>query len=371
MKAVILVGGEGTRLRPITYQIPKPMIPLVGMPLIEFVIRNLKKYEIEDIILSTFYMPSIFSSHFGNGEKLGVNITYVTEDVPLGTCGAVKNAEKYLRDEPFLVFNGDIITSLDFRELIKYHKQKEATVTITLTPVDDPTMYGLVPIDSNGRVLKFLEKPRWDEITTNLINAGTYVLEPEVLEFVPEGKNYSFERELFPLLLSKGENVFGFPSKSYWLDLGTSQKYLKAQGDILDRKIDFDFQFNQEKVGIWIGVNTEINKSSNMFPPLVIGENCKIKENVIVNNHSVILNNTEIGNGTKIKNSLIMDNCKIGSNCVINKSIICSGVIVGNNVHILNGTVIGSDCLIGDQNVLTNNIKLFPKTVLNKGVITF
>lgn len=371
MKAVILVGGEGTRLRPITYQIPKPMIPLVGMPLIEFVIRNLKKYEIEDIILSTFYMPSIFSSHFGNGEKLGVNITYVTEDVPLGTCGAVKNAEKYLRDEPFLVFNGDIITSLDFRELIKYHKQKEATVTITLTPVDDPTMYGLVPIDSNGRVLKFLEKPIWDEITTNLINAGTYVLEPEVLELVPEGKNYSFERELFPLLLSKGEKVFGFSSKSYWLDLGTSQKYLKAQGDILDRKIDFDFQFNQEKVGTWIGVNTEINKSSNMFPPLVIGENCKIKENVTVNNHSVILNNTEIGNGTKIKNSLIMDNCKIGSNCVINKSIICSGVIVGNNVHILNGTVIGSDCLIGDQNVLTNNIKLFPKTVLSKGVITF
>ena len=371
MKAVILAGGEGTRLRPITYQIPKPMIPLVGMPLIEYVIRNLKKYGIEDVILSTFYMSSIFSSHFGNGEKLGVNITYVTEDEPLGTCGAVKNAEKYLKNEEFLVFNGDIITSLDFNELIKYHKQKEATATITLTPVEDPTMYGLVPIGKDGRVIKFLEKPRWDEITTNLINAGTYVLEPEVLELVPEGKNYSFERELFPSLLLKGEKIFGFVSKSYWLDLGTPQKYLKAQTDILEGKIDFDFPFNQKKVGIWIGENTEISKSSNIFPPAFIGGYCKITQDVIINNQSVILNKTEICNGTRIKNSLIMNNCKIGNNCLIDGSIICNGVVVGNDVHITDGAVIGSDCIIGDQNRLTNGIKIFPKTVLNKGVISF
>jgi len=371
MKAVILAGGEGTRLRPITYQIPKPMIPLVGMPLMEYVIRNLKKHGIEDIILSTFYMSSIFISHFGNGEKLGVNITYVPEDVPLGTCGAVKNAEKYLKDEPFLVFNGDIITSLDFSKLIEYHRQKEAKATITLTPVEDPTMYGLVPIDSDGRVIKFLEKPKLDEITTNLINAGTYVIEPEVLELVPKGINYSFERELFPFLLSKGEKVFGFPSKSYWLDLGTPQKYLKAQSDILDCKIDFDFPFNQEKPGIWIGLNTKIDKNSNIFPPVAIGENCMISKDVIINNQSVILNETEIADGTTVKNSLIMSNCKIGSNCLINNSIICSGVVVGNNVHIINGTVIGNDSIIGDQNYLTNGIKIFPKTVLNKGAITF
>ncbi|MFW6113690.1 MAG: nucleotidyltransferase family protein, partial [Actinomycetota bacterium] len=197
MQAVILVGGQGTRLRPLTLTTPKPMLPLMNRPFLEFQIQLCLRHGISDIIMSTAYLPGVFMEHFGDGSSLGVKMTYVTEDEPLDTCGAVKNVEEHIKG-PFLVFNGDILSNLDLTTLIAYHREKGAKATISLTRVEDPTAYGLVPLDRTGRIVEFLEKPSWEKVVTDLINAGTYVLEPELLDRVPEGERYSFERQLFP-----------------------------------------------------------------------------------------------------------------------------------------------------------------------------
>ncbi|MDZ7836779.1 MAG: nucleotidyltransferase family protein [Actinomycetota bacterium] len=267
MKAVILVGGKGTRLRPITYLNPKPMLPLVNRPFMHNFIDRLKSHGIKDIIFSTGYLPSVFKNYFGDGSRLGVNITYVVEDSPLGTCGAVKNVEKYLEKERFMVFNGDILTSLNLTDMIGYHEQKKSDITISLTPVEDPSAYGLVPIDRDGRVTEFLEKPSEEEITTDLINAGTYIIEPRVMDMVPQGVNYSFERGLFPKALAEGYNIYGFRSGAYWLDVGTPEKYLAAHHDILGQKIDFDFPYPRRNP-----VSILPTRPSTMIPILLPGQ---------------------------------------------------------------------------------------------------
>ncbi|MCJ7665867.1 MAG: NDP-sugar synthase, partial [Actinobacteria bacterium] len=232
MKAVILVGGEGTRLRPVTYLNPKPMLPLMNRPFMYSFVSWLKSHGLTDIVFSTGYLPGIFNDYFGDGSSFGLDLTYITEDSPLGTCGAVKNVEKYLDRGSFMVFNGDIFTSLDLTEMKKFHKQKGADITIALTPVEDPTSYGLVPIDDEGRVKEFLEKPNPDQIVTDLINAGTYIIEPHLLDLAPAGEKYSFERGLCPTALKEGYKVYGYVSNSYWLDVGTPEKYLAAHHDI-------------------------------------------------------------------------------------------------------------------------------------------
>ena len=214
MKAVILVGGLGTRLRPLTTTIPKPMLPLLNRPFIAIVLAHLRRYGVNEVILSTGYLPEVFTEFLTESREIGMSVEVVTEDQPLGTCGAVKNVADRL-DETFLVLNGDILTDINLTNLVDYHRRKEAVATIALTAVEDPTSYGLIPLESDGRVSSFVEKPSWDEATTDLINAGTYVLEPEILAHAPLGENYSFERGLFPHLLDEDMKVYGFPASSY------------------------------------------------------------------------------------------------------------------------------------------------------------
>lgn len=371
MKAVILAGGFGTRIRPLTCLNPKPMLPLVNKPFMHNFISWVKSHGIKDIILSTGYLPEVFEDYFGDGKNFGVKLTYVTEEVPLGTCGAVKNVEGYLDNESFMVFNGDVLSGINLSEMMKYHKDKKSDITIALTPVEDPTSYGLVPIDKDGRVEKFLEKPSWDEMTTNLINAGAYIIERNLLDLVPSKENYSFERGLFPNALEIGYRIYGHVSNAYWLDLGTPAKYLQAHQDILSGKISFNFQGEELFKNIYLGKFSKFHKESLLSGPIVIGENCVIESGAVINPLTVIGNNCHILSDAHISGSIIFDGCKVGRGCIIKDSILSYNVQAGDKVIIEGNSVIGDNTIISDGNIFKNGIKININSNINPGEISF
>ncbi|MBM3699952.1 MAG: NDP-sugar synthase [Actinobacteria bacterium] len=371
MKGVILAGGKGTRMRPLTYYTAKPMLPLITKPFMEYFILKLKQYGIDEIILSTGYLPDAFNKYFGNGKDFGVKLIYVTEKEPLGTCGAVKNVEKYLDNEPFFVFNGDILTSINLKSMVSFHKSKKSDITISLSPVEDPTAYGLVPVDKNSRVKEFLEKPSMEEINTNLINAGTYIIEPHILGHVPGGENYSFERELFPKVLKLGYNIFGYVFNGYWLDVGTPEKYMNAHYDILDKKMPFNFPYKKVSPNVYIGAGTEYRKENLTIGPIVIGEKTILGDDVKIMPNTVIGSNCKIDKGTSISGSIVFDGCSIGKECIIRNSIIAGNVKVGNNVKIEGNSIIGDNSTIEGNNVLNNGIRINVYSTVMEGQISF
>ncbi len=371
LKAVILVGGEGTRLRPITFLNPKPMLPLVDKPFMENFILWLRSHKIKDIIFSTGYLPEIFKNYFGDGRSLGLRLTYVREESPLGTCGGVKNVEKYLGTGHFIVFNGDILSSMDLTKMAVFHESKKADITIALTTIEDPTSYGSVTVDAEGRVKQFLEKPSQDEITTNLINAGFYIIKPHMMKLVPEGRKYSFERGLFPTALSEGYKIYGYISNSYWLDVGTPQKYLTAHYDILNKKINFKFLYNEILENIYIGKDSKYLRSNFVSGPVVIGKRTKIEKGARIMPLTVIGDDCIVSEGTEISESIIFNNCKIGKSCLIKKSIISNNVEIDRNVCIEGFSVIGDNSRIGEDNILKNGIKININSNIVRGQITF
>ncbi|MHB8780404.1 MAG: sugar phosphate nucleotidyltransferase [Candidatus Geothermincolia bacterium] len=371
MQAVMLVGGQGTRLRPLTVTTPKPMLPLMNGPFLEFMLKHLRDSGVNDVILSTSYLSSVFESHFGNGAGLGMKLTYVTEEHPLDTCGAVKNVEQYLEDAPFLVFNGDILTDLDLGALVEFHKSKQAHATLTLTRVEDPTAYGLVPLDESGRVIEFLEKPSPDEVVTDLINAGTYVLERDVLDLVPDGVPHSFERQLFPKLLELGRPVFGFPSPAYWLDIGTPEKYLQAHWDILDRRLSCDYKGEEIKPGVWVEEGTVIEEGATVFGPTCIGRDCRIAAGAHVEGHTVICDGCTLLAGSQVERSLLHDGCQVGEESIVRSSILAPRVKLGRQVHVSDAAVLGEGMIVKDGNDLRHGIKVWPNTVIEAGKVKF
>ena len=327
MKAVILVGGEATRLHPLTCNIPKAMVPVLNTPFLDHVIRYLSRHQIEDIILAQGRLSQPIESYFGDGSQFGVRLSYTVEDSPLGTAGAVKNTEKYL-DETFLVLNGDIFTNLDITAMIDFHRERKAKVTIALTPVDDPTSYGLVDTNAGGRVIRFLEKPNWKQVTSNMINAGIYVLEPDTLTQIPPQANFSFERELFPLLLDQGEPIYAYPSPAYWIDIGTPEKYLQLHRDLLSGKGSANqcgLALDEE---VLIGEQSYIHPKAQIKGPVVIGSGCLILEDAVIE-QSIVWHKVRIGRGAKVRNSIVANNCCLNADCIIEESVLGDNVTIG------------------------------------------
>jgi len=371
MKAVILVGGLGTRLRPLTCSLPKPMLPVLNRPFIEYVIYHLKEYGINEVILSAGYLTTAFEANLQLPADIKVH--FIKEPKPLGTCGAVKQAEELLT-ETFLVLNGDILTDLNLKHLIAYHQQKKAAVTIALTTVDDPTSYGLVPLKNNGLVEEFLEKPSWDEVTTNLINAGTYVIEPEVLAYAPKDEPYSFERGLFPLLLEKKLPVYGFPASGYWLDIGSPEKYLRAHHDLLEGQMHLGKlkpKGKQLKPGVWVGKNCKINPQAIIFGPVLIGDNCTLEANSSVIGPTVIGNNCFLGSGSRLEASVLDSNCHLETSAVVKQSILAQNSYVGHKTHIEEVAVLGKNVKVGANNWLKRGIKIWPDTTIPDETVKF
>jgi len=337
MKAVILIGGEATRLRPLTQNIPKAVVPVLNTPFLELVFRYLSRHGVRDIVLTQSRLLPI-AGYFGDGSQFGIKIDYTNEDAPLGTAGAVKNAEKYL-NEAFLVLNGDVLTDLDISAMVGFHRQKRAKVTIALTPVDDPTSYGLVETDDENRITRFLEKPRPDQITTNLINAGIYVIEADVLTRIPPQTSFSFERELFPQLLEQGEPVYAYHSSGYWIDIGTPQKYLQLNQDLLAGKARSQNYGLTPHIEVLLGDKTSLNPRAQIKGPTVIGSGCTIEEDALIE-QSVIWQQVKIGRRAKVKNSIVANHCQLKDDCIIQDSVLGDNVTVTRGAKLAPGSKI-------------------------------
>lgn len=329
MQAVIIAGGKGTRLRPLTLSTPKPLISLLGKPILQYQIELLKKYNIKDIIFCLNYKAKEIMEYFKKGEELKVNIKYSIEDKPLGTAGAVKNAEKYIISKNLIILNGDILTDINLSNLIKFHYKKMAKLTIALTRVENPTNYGLVIIDKNYRILNFLEKPSYDEITADTINAGIYIMDTEILKNIPENEEYSFERGIFPELINKKEPIYGYVFKEYWIDTGTPKKYKIATEDILQNRVKVNIEGRIIK-GNYLGKKIKFGKNVKIEKPTVIGNNCVIGNSVKIYK-SIILDNTIVKDKAEIYN------CIIGENCLIEKNSLLQELVLGDETKISYG----------------------------------
>ena len=331
MQAVILAGGLGTRLRPLTLNRPKPITPLCTVPFLRYQLSLLRAHGIDDVVLSVSHFPEAIRAVMGDGSSDGVRLRYVVEEEPLGTAGGLRNAADLVEGR-VVVFNGDILTDLDLSAMIRFHTAGGAGATIGLTRVEDPSLYGVVECEADGRVSRFVEKPARHEVTTDTINAGTYVIEAELLRLIPSGAIYSMERQFFPDLLARGIPFYGWVSAAYWIDIGTADKYRQANRDLLSHEIRLPV-VPQGRPGAagWMGDGTVVAESAKLLPPVVVGERCSIGERAHVGPFTIL------GAGTSV-----------GADAVVVETICWEEVTLGQGVH-LAGALLGQGCRIGDH----------------------
>lgn len=336
MKAMIMAAGVGSRLMPLTTDIPKPMVPIVNVPVMEYCVRLLKNHGVEEIIANTHYLPKVITDYFSDGGKFSVNLRYSYEEQLLGTAGGVKNNSWFL-DETFIIVSGDALTNINLTEMYKFHKEKGALATLALKPVKDVTQFGVVVTDRNYKVTAFQEKPKKSEALSNLVNTGIYIFEPEIFEYIPEGF-YDFGKELFPKLVELNERIFGYPTQDYWCDVGSLNVYKQANWDVLNELFSLK------------GIETNPIKSEELLGRkmgdgnVVIGGNCIIGKNV------------------KLKDCIIWDNCIIEDNVVVEDAIIGANSIIGEGTVIKPGVVIGGGSIIGKNVVLSEGVRIEAKS---------
>jgi len=328
MKALFLVGGVGTSLKPLTDDLPKSMIPMMAKPLLERNILKLKEYGVNEIILSTGHKPQKIEKYFGDGTKLGLKIHYVGEDITLGTAGAIKNAEKFF-DDTFIVFTEDILSDINIKGMMKFHKEKCASVTIAVTKVENPADYDVIEYNENLYAESFIQKPMLSEIKSNYINAGIYIIEPNVLKEIPDSQVVSIEKETYPLLLKKGYPIAVYKSDEYWIEVDTIEEYIKAHEDILIGDYTLS-EIKDEHQDIFIGENTTIHSSTKVIGPTYIGENTNIGANSTIGPNATIGNNCKVGTNTIITDSIIWDKITLENNSTVSSVIINSDFMISN-----------------------------------------
>jgi len=339
LHAVILVGGEGTRLRPLTCRTPKSMVPVLNRPFLEHTLAYLKKYGVDSAILAMSYLPEAIQGYFGDGSALGIPLTYSVEDNPLGTAGAVKKAEAHLAST-FVVLNGDIFTDLDITDILACHRRQGAKVTIALTRVDNPCAFGVVETDRTGKVQHFIEKPPPDQVTSHWINAGIYILEPEVLERVPAGSHYMFERGLFPLLLEMGEPVYGYSFDGYWLDMGTPEKYLCLNHDLLRSRAKSALTGALGKDEVSCDREAVVHPAARIIGPALIAGGCRIDRGAQLRGPVVMAPDVHIGENASIEEAVLWRGARIGAGAVLKQCVIGSNTTIKSNARVINRVVV-------------------------------
>lgn len=353
MIGLILAGGKGTRLRPITHLTPKPVVPVAGRPFLEYQIDLLRSHGIHDVIICLSYMADKIKRQIGDGAKWGVRIEYCAEETPLGTAGAIKNAEPLIAGRTCVAMNGDVLTDADIGALVKFHRSKGALATLTLAEVADPTAYGLVITNHEGRVTKFVEKPSWEEAVAATVNAGIYVLEPEVIAGVPSGRETSIERETYPSLLSQGRPVYGWVTRGYWLDIGTLRKFKQANLDVLAGKVKTHLASEPSR-GLDIGYGASISKTAVLVPPVVLGKRVTIGDGAVIGPSTVLGDDCVVMNGAKVTRSVFMTGCLVGSNAEVSDCIVDQRTRIWDECSIAGavlsaGSVIGRGTTLGVQ----------------------
>lgn len=370
IKAVIMAGGKGTRLRPLTCGIPKPMVPIFDRPVMEYTLKLLKKHYIYDVGVTLAYLPQVIMDYFGEGKDYELNVQYFIEKTALGTGGSVRNTGDFL-DGTFIVISGDSLTDLDLGKAVEFHKSKKSKATLVLKKEPVPIEYGVIITAADGRIVRFLEKPSWGEVFSDTVNTGIYILEPEVLEYYPKGENFDFSKDLFPKLLEDNIPMYGYITEDYWCDIGDLTSYRQTHFDVLDGKLKLDLEAKEITKGVWMGSGTFISSNAKLIPPVYVGSGSIIDGGAIIDSYSVISRNCRIGENSRVKRSILWKNSEIGDGNGISGAVLCSNTIVKNRVNILENTVIGQDTILLDGSLIKPDIKIWPeKKVYENTIVT-
>jgi mannose-1-phosphate guanylyltransferase/phosphomannomutase len=368
MKAVVMAGGEGSRLRPLTVQRPKPLVPVVNKPVMQHILELLKRHGIYDIVVTTHFMAEEIEAYFGDGSEFGVNIEYTVEETPLGTAGSVKKAHDLLRDDTFLIISGDALTDINLTEFLRYHRQREAEATLCLVRVENPLEYGVVITDAEGRVRRFLEKPEWSEVFSDTVNTGIYCLEPSVLDYMEPDQVYDWSGDIFPRMLKERRPLYGFQANGYWCDIGGLVQYRQAQADALSGRVEVEMPgVRQGGDLIWIGAGTELEADVKIQEPVVIGSNCRIKRGAVIEEFSVIGDNCIVGAGSRVIGGVIYNGTYLGD------AARATACVIGENCILSRGTVVEEGAVIGDRAHLHQNssvatrVKIWPDKIIEAG----
>lgn len=358
-----MAGGEGTRLRPLTTSQPKPMLPMANQPMVAHVISLLKSHGFDEIIITVAFLANTIRTYFGDGSEFGVRIGYATEETPLGTAGSVRNARDEL-DERFLVISGDVLTDIDLGELVRFHDEAGAAVTLALKPMENPLEFGIVITDPKGRIERFLEKPTWGQVFSDRINTGVYVLDPVVLDYIAPDRPVDFSAEVFPALLEAGHALYGFTTERYWEDVGTLEAYLRVHEDILDAKVAVAIDAFPLRDGVWVGEGAEIDPSATIEAPVLIGDNCHVGPGARLGAYTVLGANVNVGEGVVLERSVVHDNCYIGAGAAARSAIVGRSCELRRGVNIGEGAVLGDHCRIGHHAVITAGVKVYPHKIV-------
>lgn len=364
-----MAGGEGTRLRPMTANQPKPLLPVINRPIMEHVLRLLKRHGFDETVVTVQFLAALIRNYFGDGEELGMTLSYATEEMPLGTAGSVKNAQEALHDDRFLVISGDALTDIDLTDMVRFHKKNGALVTIGLKRVPNPLEFGIIIVDDDGRIQRFLEKPTWGQVFSDTVNTGIYVMEPEVLERVAEGESVDWSSDVFPKLLAEGAPLYGYVADCYWEDVGTHESYLKAQADMLSGKVDIEIDGFEVSPGVWVAEGADVDPEAVLKGPLYIGDYAKVEAGAELREYTVLGSNVVVKEGAFLHRAVVHDNVFVGPStnlrgCVIGKN---TDVMAGARVE--EGAIVGDECVIEPEAYVSNGVKVYPFKTIEAGAV--
>jgi mannose-1-phosphate guanylyltransferase/phosphomannomutase len=371
MKAVVMAGGFGTRIQPLTNSRPKPMLPIINKPMMEHTMMTLKDLGIKEFIVLLYFKPEVIKEYFGDGSEFGIKITYVVPDDDYGTAGAVKLAQEYIGDENFIVISGDLITDFDFKKIFDYHSSKDSKLTITLTSVENPLEFGVVIANEEGKIEKFLEKPSWGEVFSDTINTGIYIIEPEILDFIPKNENFDFSKDLFPKLMRQGVDIMAGYAEGYWRDVGNPESYRDVYEDILSGsvKLHIEGEIKHYPDGILYSTQMyDLDSSIEIVGTVVLGKNVTLSKGVKLNN-AVIGDEVTIGKESKIRNSVMWNRVKIDAKVKLDNCVICNDNVIGKNVTANAGMIMAEGCEIGQLVNIEQDITIWPDKVIEDAAI--
>src|SRR6516164_9790858 len=364
-----MAGGEGTRLRPMTANQPKPLLPVVNKPIMEHVLLLLKRHGFTETVVTVQFLASLVRNYFGDGEDVGMSLQYATEEMPLGTAGSVKNAEDELRSDPFLVISGDALTDIDLSALVRYHKENSALVTVALTRVPNPLEFGIIIVDEDGRIQRFLEKPTWGQVFSDTVNTGIYVMEPEVLAEVPAGVSVDWSGDVFPRLLKEGAPLYGWIADGYWEDVGSHESYLKAQADVLSGRVETEMDGFEVSPGVWVSEGAEVDPEALLSGPLCIGDYAKIEAGAQLREFTVVGSNVVVKEGAFLHRAVVHNNVYVGQGTTLRGCVIGKNTDVMGSARIEEGAVVGDECVIEPEAYVSAGVKVYPFKTIEAGAV--
>lgn len=363
MKAVIMAGGEGTRLRPLTSNVPKPMLPLANRPMMEHIVSLLREHEVDEIVVTVAYLANTIRTYFGDGSEFGVKMVYATEENPLGTAGSVRNAMEVL-DERFLVISGDVLTDIDLSAIMRFHEERDALATIGLVAVENPLEFGIVITQPDGTIERFLEKPTWGQVFSDTINTGIFVLEPRIFDYIAADRSVDFSSEVFPALLEAKEPLFGAVAEGYWEDVGTLEAYVKAHQDVLDGRVRLDVPGFELSQGVWLGEGAEVHPDAKLEGAAVIGDYCRVEAGARIGPYTVLGSNVRVRRDVDLERAVVHDNAYLGETVRLRGTVVGRACDLRRAARCDEGAVLGDECFVGENAHVGSGVKIYPfKTI--------